>query len=146
MRAPLQILAIPYRYTDGRLEVCVLHRATIDQWQFVAGGAEDAETPEEAARREIWEETGIHTLPVRLSAVCSIRADCYDAPHWPRDLYVVPEYSFAFLCKEEITLSHEHDACIWMSPDEAERRLHWDSNKTALYELTCRLRDGTLGR
>ncbi len=146
MRAPLQILAIPYRYTDERLEVCVLHRSDPDQWQFVAGGAEDAETPADAARREIWEETGLRVEPVRLSSVCCIRADCFRAPHWPRDLYVVPEYSFAFRCEGEITLSHEHIAAAWMTPDEAYARLRWDSNKTALYELSCRLRDGTLYR
>ena len=58
MRAPFQILAIPYRFEDGDLRVCVLRRADSDQWQFVAGGGEDRETPAEAARREIWEECG----------------------------------------------------------------------------------------
>ena len=38
MRAPFQILAIPYRVTP-ELQFCVFHRADIDQYQFVAGGA-----------------------------------------------------------------------------------------------------------
>ncbi len=147
MRAPMQILAIPYRYTDGALRVCVFHRADIDRWQFVSGGAEDDETPVEAARREIWEETGVHAEPCSLTSVSSIPA-CVFHPaataHWQRELYVIPEYTFAFACREDITLSHEHVGCVWMSPAKARERLTWDSNKTALYELECRLRDGTL--
>ena len=45
MRAPFQILALPYRMVDGAPYYCVFHRADHDQWQFVAGGGEDAETP-----------------------------------------------------------------------------------------------------
>ena len=61
MRVPFQILAIPYRQNPD-LQFCVLHRADIDQWQFVAGGGEDDETPVESAIREISEETGIKAL------------------------------------------------------------------------------------
>ena len=43
MRAPFQILAIPYRVIDGEVQYCVLHRADHDQWQFIAGGGEDDE-------------------------------------------------------------------------------------------------------
>ena len=59
MRAPFQILAIPYKIVDGVPYYCVLHRADYDQWQFIAGGGEDNETPLEAAKRETWEESGI---------------------------------------------------------------------------------------
>ena len=41
MRAPFQILAIPYRIIDGSLRYCVFHRADHDQWQFIAGGDGD---------------------------------------------------------------------------------------------------------
>ena len=52
MRAPFQILAIPYRIVDGTPMYCVFHRADHDQWQFIAGGGEDNETPLAAAKRE----------------------------------------------------------------------------------------------
>ena len=143
MRAPFQILAIPYRCEDGDLRVCVLRRADSDQWQFVAGGGEDRETPAEAARREIWEECGIYAEVTPLTSACSIPASIFHPrilAAWPSDLYVIPEYSFAFLCPEELTLSHEHTECVWLAPAEARERLKWDSNRTALYELECRLR------
>ena len=59
MRAPYQILAIPYRKIKEIREFCIFHRTDFDQWQFIAGGGEDDETPIEAAKCEILEETGI---------------------------------------------------------------------------------------
>lgn len=41
MRAPFQILAIPYKIVNGSPLYCVFHRADFDQWQFIAGGGED---------------------------------------------------------------------------------------------------------
>lgn len=61
MRAAFQILAIPYRIMDGSPFYCVFHRADFDQWQFIAGGGEDDETPLEAAKREAFEEGGIQS-------------------------------------------------------------------------------------
>ena len=60
MRAPFQILAIPYKYENGMPIYCVLHRSDYDQWQFIAGGGEDKESPNDAAKREIMEEGGIN--------------------------------------------------------------------------------------
>ena len=45
--------------------------------------------------------------------------------------------AFAFECKDGIELSHEHTECVWLSYEEAQTRLKWDSNRTALYELNC---------
>ena len=59
--------------------------------------------------------------------------------NWPKDTFVVPEYAFAFECRGEIKLSHEHTECVWLNCEAALARLKWDSNKTALYELNCRL-------
>lgn len=61
MRAPFQILVIPYQIVDGVPKYCVFHRADHDQWQFIAGGGEDNETPLEAAKRETIEEGGVRS-------------------------------------------------------------------------------------
>ncbi len=145
MRAPFQILAIPYRL-NPEPEFCVFHRADFDQFQFVAGGGEDDETPSEAAKREIWEETGIRAEKLTaLKSMTFIPTNIFPEKylkHWPGDTYVVPEYAFAFEYEGEIKLSGEHTSFEWLSYDAAAARLKWDSNKTALYELSCRLRDG----
>lgn len=143
MRAPFQILAIPYRITKNGIEYCVLHRADHDQWQFVAGGGEDDETPLNAARREIFEESGITVGDIiSLDSICSIPIDIFPQRYlynWPSEMYVVPEYSFGFECNEEMILSDEHTECKWLNYENAYSKLKWDSNRTALYELNCRL-------
>jgi dATP pyrophosphohydrolase len=143
MRAPFQILAIPYRRQGGEVRYCVFHRSDHDQWQFIAGGGEDGETPEEAARREIWEESGWNAEAItRLCSVCSIPTEIFSETHlrnWPPDTWVIPEYSFGFECREAIRLSHEHLEYVWLPYEEARKKLKWDSNRTALYELNCRL-------
>ena len=145
MRAPFQILAIPYRIKGDTVQYGVLHRADHDQWQFVAGGGEDDETPLDAAKREIFEEIGIRTEQIfALKNTAFVPNTCFAKTHrqyWDKDAYIIPEYSFAFECSVEITLSHEHKECVWLTYQQAREVLHWDSNKTALYELDCRLRD-----
>lgn len=143
MRAPYQILAIPYRFAKGIPYFCVLHRADYDQWQFVAGGGENQETPEEAAVREIAEEAGISSADVfRLTSMCYIPAGVISKDRrvgWPEKTFVIPEYAFAFPCDGDPVLSHEHDCFLWLDYESACKKLQWDSNRTALYELNQRL-------
>ena len=143
MRAPFQILAIPYRIADGAILYGVLHRADHDQWQFVAGGGEGNETPVEAARREIFEECGARPEEIiALRSVACVPNTCFaqrHRAHWEKDAYVIPEYSFGFECAGDIVLSHEHTEIRWLTYEQACSILQWDSNKTALYELNCRL-------
>lgn len=143
MRAPYQILAIPYRIDSDGLRYCVFHRVDPDMWQFIAGGGEDDETPKDAAKREIFEESGITASDIiELKTVCSIPTSIFTKEvlqSWAPDTYVVPEYSFGFECRDEIKLSHEHDDMVWLYYEDAKRKLTFDSNRTALHELNCRL-------
>ena len=145
MRAPFQILAIPFKRVDGDLKYCVFHRADHDQWQFLSGGGEDEETPEEAAKREISEESGLSTAElIPLRSMCFMPTEIFPKRYlenWPSDTYVIPEFAFAFECRDAIRLSQEHLECAWLSCEEAKARLKWDSNRTALYELDCRLKN-----
>lgn len=59
MRAPFQVLVLPYRITGSNIEYTVLKRADLHYWQWIAGGGEDDEKPIEAARREMFEEAGL---------------------------------------------------------------------------------------
>jgi len=143
-RAPIQVIVIPYRRTaSGEREFAVFHRAKPEMWQFVAGGGEDGESPEQTAKREAMEEAGIPiTRPLlKLDAVASIPRGAFPHnPHWPSDLFVLPEHSFAVdAYGVEISLSCEHDSCMWMSYDSAMKSLTWESNRVALWELNERL-------
>ncbi len=68
MRAPFQVLVIPFRRTGTVPEFAVLKRSDASYWQFVAGGGENDETPAQAATRETEEEIGItgELAPARL--------------------------------------------------------------------------------
>lgn len=143
MRAPYQILAIPYKLVNGSRLYCVFHRSDLDQWQFIAGGGEDNETPLQAAKREIFEESGVDAANIMvLKSMCHIPTSIFQKKHlahWPANTYVVPEYAFGFYCPKPIVLSHERIEYAWLDYDNALKRLKWDSNRTALYELNCRL-------
>ena len=146
-RQPLQVIVIPFRERDGGgYEFAVFHRADASMWQFIAGGAEEGETAEEAARREAGEEAGIAggTRFCRLESRASVPRTAFSTEHWPKDLLVVPEFSFAVeVSYRELELSHEHDEVRWLSFEDATRLLTWDSNRVALWELNERL---TLGQ
>lgn len=142
MRAPFQILAIPYKM-EQEILYCVFNRSDSGQWQFIAGGGEDDETPKLAAIREIYEEADVKNVDVmELVSMAYVPATVISEKHrqtWPRDTYVLPEYAFAFSCNEPIHVSKEHTEYAWVSYEGAMQKLTWDSNKTALYELNCRL-------
>ena len=144
MRAAFQILAIPYRIIDNIPRYCVFHRADHDQWQFIAGGGEDNETPKEAAKREILEEGGVQVSKLtKLKSLAYIPMTIISEKyrqHWNKDTYVIPEYAFGFECQEDIQLSDEHTECVWLTYEEAYQKLKWDSNRTALFELNCRIK------
>ena len=143
MRAPFQILAIPYRMVGGTPIYCAFHRSDCDEWQFIAGGGEGNETPVAAAEREVLEEGGVRSdVWIELKSLSYLPVTVISEKcrrHWSKDTYVIPEYTFGFECCDDIKLSREHTEFVWLTYDEAMKKLKWDSNRTALYELNCRL-------
>ncbi|MBI1922632.1 NUDIX domain-containing protein [Candidatus Poribacteria bacterium] len=145
-RAPFQVLVIPFRKNrHGNFEYTIFKRANEPYWQGIAGGGEDNESPIEAAKREAFEEANIPTsekyfmLQTTFSVEVSyIRITARN--HWPKDLYVIPNYCFAVDSSNvEIVLSHEHSEYQWVNYEEGRNRLYWENNKTALGELNERL-------
>ncbi|MBB4635336.1 NUDIX hydrolase [Longimicrobium terrae] len=142
-RAPFQVLVFAYTWVDDEPRYAVLRRADLGVWQAIAGGGEGEETPEQAARREAFEEAGVPAdadlLP--LKSIGQIPVDHFrDRAHWPPDLTTIPEYSFAVAADPAlIRLSAEHDVIAWLCFDDAIARLEWDSNRAALAELHGRV-------
>jgi dATP pyrophosphohydrolase len=145
-RAPFQVLIIPYRRRqDGTVEYAVTKRADMDAWQFLSGGAENSETPLEAAKREAQEEGDIPADLdfMALDATASIPANNFGAwKEWGEGVYVVPEHCFAVDMQErELQLSFEHSEVRWLGFDNASKLLTWDSNRIAMWELKERLNE-----
>ena len=145
MRAPFQILAVPCHFIKGELCFCVFRRADSDIWQFIAGGGENNEKPSDAALREIKEETGVTAEKLTaLKSVAFVPAEVVAEnmrTHWDKNIFVIPEYSFAFECSADPTLSREHSEYKWLPYNDARKLLKWDSNKVAMYEIMCKLRN-----
>jgi dATP pyrophosphohydrolase len=142
MRAPFQVLVLPFRWKEGKPEYAVLKVVDGGYWQFVAGGGEDQETPLEAARREALEETGLEGDLLQLDSLTTIpKYHFLSADSWDEEIYVVPEYTFAIQAGDaEIQLSREHTEYRWVSFQEGSQCLKWDSNRNALWELDQRLK------
>ncbi|HCT5754274.1 TPA: NUDIX domain-containing protein [Pseudomonas aeruginosa] len=141
-RAPVQVLVLPFRRAET-LRYAVFSRRDDLTWQGIAGGGEGIETPLQAARREAWEEGGITADCefVTLQARASVPVSCFpDTGHWGDELYVIPEHAFGVdLTGRDVVLSSEHDLVRWAPYAEALALLHYDSNRTALWELNRRL-------
>lgn len=146
MRAPFQVLVLPYRKTPSGFKYAILRQSDSGYWEFVSGGGEDTEKPFEAAKRETKEEIWIIAEDVNFMPLDSLRmqpkSDFSDthASSWSPDIYVIPEYCFAVdTGKNKIILSDEHTEYQWVDYGGAQEKLQWDSNKNALWELNERL-------
>ena len=143
-RAPYQVLIIPYIKLDNTIRYCVFERKH-PMFQFIAGGGEDEEAPIEAAKRECFEEAKIQSDNfIKLTSLSHIPTCIFSEIQqetWGEEIFVIPEYTFAVELKStDIVLSEEHIGYKWVTYEEALLLLKWDSNKTALYELDCRIK------
>ena len=141
MRAPFQVLVLPFRWNDGILQYAILKVSDGDYWQFVAGGGIDDETPLEAARRECQEETGLEGTLLPLDSIATIPINQFlSSDRWAKNIFVIPEHTFGVEVLEgEIRLSREHTSYRWVDYDQGWSLLKWDSNRNALWELHQRL-------
>ena len=79
---------------------------------------------------------------IKLDSVTSIPITGFKDKHfWQENPYVIPEYSFGVNAeKNKIKISKEHTEYKWLRYFKAIQYVKWDSNKTALWELNCRLK------
>jgi dihydroneopterin triphosphate diphosphatase len=149
-RAKYQVLVIPYYVEKGNIKYCIFKRSDMDAWQFIAGGGEDEdETVLTSSKREAYEEANIdkNCKYVSLDTQSSIPTYCFKQARqiWGEDCLVIPEYSFAVKIDRTIlNLSHEHTEYEWVDYETAIKRLRYDSNKTALWELDNKIKLGIL--
>lgn len=145
MRQPHQILAFPYRKNkDGNYIYGILCRSgKTERWQGIAGGVEENETFLEACKREANEEANIsyEANVIELESISTIPVVNVTKDFlWGKETIMIYEHCFGIdATNEEIVLSHEHTKIDWLEYEEAKRRLTWDSNKNALWELNWKL-------
>jgi 8-oxo-dGTP pyrophosphatase MutT (NUDIX family) len=124
-------------------QVLVLQRAADTRcpgsWETVHGRIESGEKPEDAAVREVREETGL------------IAARLYNIAVQPFYLHqlgiVTAAVVFAAFVDEpaDVALGTEHQRCEWLTPSEAMRRFAWPRSRAILPDIVALLEAGDAG-
>lgn len=121
--------------SEGRRYLLLRHREG-GHWAFPKGRIESGERPEEAARRELQEETGI-AAPAEHDGRLGESQYVFH-----RDGRAVSKRVVYFLAeapRENVTLSAEHSASVWLGLHEASERLTFGEARRILDEADARL-------
>jgi len=108
-------------------------------WETVHGHIEAGEEPEQAAEREVREETG---LPIERLYNVTVQPFYLHKRHTV-ELAVV---FAAFVAPgAEIKLSEEHSRSEWLTPERALERFVWPRERAALRDILQLLQGGDAG-
>jgi dATP pyrophosphohydrolase len=137
-KQPRSVQVVIFAETADGVEYLLLHRVASHGgfWQSVTGSLEEGETHNEAAAREVLEETGIHAGQGELVELGVVNV-FEIAPQW-RAKYAPGVTSNEEVCfrlrvnKCEVRIDPtEHDAYRWVDYAAAAEMLYWESNRRA---------------
>ena len=113
------------RTDDGSPEVLVVHRPRYDDWSLPKGKLDPGESHEQAALREVWEETGWR---------CRLGAELPSTHYADRfgRAKRVRYWSMEPVQHEGFTPNDEVDAQRWLPVEEASARLSYDRDRSVL--------------
>lgn len=142
-RAPVSVLVVVY--TDDARVLLLRRISPFEFWQSVTGSLHKGETPVDAAKRELAEETGLtdegDLIDTSISRVFTID------PRW-RHRYAPGvsentehEFRYRLAGTVDIVLAEdEHSAARWLPVDEAIDAVWSSTNRVALEKLKKELR------
>lgn len=113
----------------GTPRVLVVHRPEYDDWSFPKGGVKDGESFEQAAVREVMEETGLACRILGRLSVTRYRVRTRKGSLRPKAVHY-----FLMECEagEISTDGEEVDQACWLEIEEARRRLSYEHDKRLL--------------
>jgi len=115
------------------------HTRCPGSWETVHGRIERGERPEDAAIREVLEESGL-----RASRLYNIAVQPFYLPSLG---IVTAAIVFAAFVDEpvEVRLGEEHEQFEWLPPSAAEERFVWPRSRTILRDIVALLETGDAG-
>lgn len=129
---------VVWKIDDGVLLVILVHRPKYDDWTLPKGKLENGETHEQAARREVEEETGFRCKVGRELETVSYR-DGHGRPKTVR-------YWEMTVAKGSFAPNHEVDELLWLTPRQAMRRLSYEHDHPVLTSFTAHVKAKRLDR
>jgi 8-oxo-dGTP diphosphatase len=126
------------RSSSGDVEVVLVHRPQYNDWSVPKGKVDPGESDEQAARREIQEETGVIA---RLGPELPSTAyhDRFGRPK-------VVRYWAMTVDSGSVAGHHEVDVAGWFPLGEARRRLTYPRDRAVLDALVATLARSDIGR
>ncbi|HPC31040.1 MAG TPA: NUDIX domain-containing protein [Candidatus Paceibacterota bacterium] len=124
-----------FRKTDKGREYLLLHYPSLkegkDYWEFPKGHLEGKEKPEEAAIRELEEETGLKIKKLIPGFKKKIKY------FFRKDNQIIFKIVYYFLAETEdkkVKISSEHLGFQWLNPDKAKKLVKFKNSRQLIEE------------
>jgi 8-oxo-dGTP pyrophosphatase MutT (NUDIX family) len=132
------------RGREDSLEVLLLRRARgrvrAGTWEAVHGTIDAGETPGDAARRELHEETGC--TPMALYNLSRVEQFYL---HHSDEIALIPAFVAFIALDAVVRIGEEHDTVMWLSSQDAQDRCTWPRAQRAIGDLVKLLGSGSGG-